>query len=944
MLTKRVNSLIRFSVIVLSLAIAMGVVAHEDVPVVGISAPVTVYQSADGVPTVAGSSDADVYFVQGWIHARDRFFQMDFNRRTAHGTLAEMLGQPALANDIQLRTLGLGRAALATFRALDGESKAILQSYANGVNAYLQSAPLPPEYTVLELTQARRWTPVDSLAIAKLLAFGLSFDLDIEFTIRLGTYQAVGNIAGFDGTALFFEDTHRTQPPDDRVTVPDFFGSIVNPKSDGPADTASVEAATVNTAKVPRISDGLLRLAQKTKAQVQNVPLLAKAMNGDIDRGGSNWWVLSGDHTESGYPMLMNDPHLALNTPATFNEMTLVFQHEAGWSVSGVSFAGVPGIVQGCNDFMCWGSTVHPMDVTDVFQEELRLNGLGLPTHSVHNGEAEPLRLVFQSYFVNGVGDGEADNLSRANVGYDAGGITFIVPRRNNGPILSLDGGSGLSVAYTGWGPTFEFVAFAKINKAKSMDEFKDALQYFDVGSQNFAYADIDGNIAYFAGAENPIRSDLQTNQIDGVPPYIIRDGTGAVLNDWLPVTNPQPNQAVPFEIMRFDEMPQIVNPESGYIANANNDPVGVSLDNNPFNQIREGGGLYYLNSGYASLRMGRIDRVLQELIDSGQPISVAQMQALQANNQLLDAEILMGLIGPVFQQAASDPDFPLTPVINLLLAWDFSTPTGIKEGYDPGDDPANLPDPSPEEIQASVAATVFAAFRGQLIKNTVDATMNALQLGNALPGNREAYNALIHHLRQFPERQGVGASGLPFISVPGIDDPNEALATVVLGSLQQALELLASDEFAPAFGNSTDVMDYRWGKLHRIVFDHPLGVDPFNIPNGGGFSDLAADLPGVARAGGYEAVDASRHNARANSVNDFMFGAGPARRFWGVLDPMGITGAEVIPGGNSGVFLSPFYSNQLGRWLTNDYHPLILGEEAAEAAAIDVDTFVPAP
>jgi penicillin amidase len=191
----------------------------EDYNFPGLSGPVTVYEDALGIPTIKGGSYEDVAYVQGFIHARDRFFQMDYFRKVAQGRLGELVGSPALPNDVQLRTLGLSRAALATWQAADPETKGILQAYANGVNAWLATDALPPEYSGLELTRVDPWTPFDSLSYAKLLAFSLSFELDIDATIMAGTYQAFGAALGFDGTALFFEDTHRSQPADGRVTV-----------------------------------------------------------------------------------------------------------------------------------------------------------------------------------------------------------------------------------------------------------------------------------------------------------------------------------------------------------------------------------------------------------------------------------------------------------------------------------------------------------------------------------------------------------------------------------------------------------------------------------------------------------------------------------------------------------------------------------------------------
>ena len=933
-----------------TLLLAAAPLSAQSVNLAGLSAPVTVYEDADGIPTISAATEADAYQVMGYLHARDRFFQMDFNRRAASGRLAELVGQGALSSDIELRTLGLRRAALATYQALDNEVVAALQSYANGVNAWLAEGNLPPEYTVLELSSAEPWTPVDTLVIGKVLAFQLSFDLDIDATIKLGTYQAVGNAVGFDGTALFFEDTHRIQPPDDRVTVPNFLSSIGGIGADSDSEKINDEpasrAASGATVLNPQVDATTLEMAHRIRDRYTGTPLLEAAMKPAERQAGSNWWVIAGDRTESGAPMLLNDPHLSLNQPAIFYEAQLVVAGE--YAVNGVSFPGIPGIVQGCTEQFCWGSTVHPMDVTDVYSEQFQVNAFGLPTHTIYQGNAEPLQLLVQSYRVNQVGDGEADNLMRAPVGYDAGAITFIVPRRNNGPVLDVDGSSGISVQYTGWGPTFELEAFRQINRAGNLDEFEAALQKFDIGSQNFSYADRDGNIAYFATAENPIRADLQAGNVDGgIPPFIIRDGTGTLNHEWLPVMNPQPDQALPFEIMPFSEMPQVMNPDAGYIANANNDPIGVTLDNNALNQVRPGGGLYYLNPGYAAYRMGRIDRVIQFRLDNQESISVDDMTALQADDRLLDAELMMDLINNALLATSWQPVFDLQnqaniqEALSLLRNWNFQTPTGIAEGYDAGDDPMALMQPDQAEIENSAAATIFAMFRSQLVRNIVDATLQRAGVSE-LPGSRAAYNATKWRLLNFQNDRGIGASGLDFFQVDGAPSRDAARDFVILTSLDQALDRLASDEFAPAFGNSTDLTDYRWGLLHRITFDHPLNADPFNIPNGGGFMDVAPDLPGVARQGGYEAVDASSHSARANSLNGFRFGSGPARRFYGLMGADGISGGEIIPGSNPGNAFDPRYGNQLGRWLTNQYHDFQVGESAAATSAVRTLQFQP--
>lgn len=915
----------------------------EDFNFPGLSGTVTVYEDQYGVPTIKGSSEMDVAFMQGYIHARDRFFQLDYSRKLGSGRLAELLGEAAIPTDIQLRTLGLDRAALLTWQAADAETKGLLQAYANGVNTWVANNPLPPEYTALELTSVDAWTPLDSVTYMKTVAFNLSWDLDIDLTITLGTYQAYGAAIGFNGTALFFEDTHRSQPADGRVTVPGFLASIggIGQAAENPSlesgDSAQKARAVAGPDMNPQISATTLQMAKEIQEKFSAIPQLASAMNPHEADKGSNEWAVSGEHTESGYPMVANDPHLALDTPPTFHEANLVHDMgDASYSVSGIMFPGAPGIIQGCNDWICWGSTVHPMDVSDVFSDQVLRNALTMPTHTVHSGVPEPLDHIYQSYYVNVIGDTEPDNLVRANISIAAGAISYVSPRRNNGPVLGFLGDSALINQYTGWGATAELKFVRDMDRATNLEEFKAALQYFDIGSQNWIYADVEGNIGYFTSAEKPLRADLASGTVDGgVPPWIIRDGTGALNHEWLPVMNPQPNQSLPFEILPFDEMPQVVNPPSGYIANANNDPVGTTLDNNPLNQLRPGGnGIYYLNPGYADLRQGRVDRVLKAHVDSGVPVTIQDMMDLQANVQLLDAELTLPTLLAQFAGVELPPESPMAQALDVLSTWDYSAPTGLAEGWDAGDDPLTSVEPDTDEVRNSAAATVFAVWRSMLIRNTIDATLTAVGLGEVLPDSRAAQNAFTYHLLNFETNGGVGASGLPFFS--------QGLAPTVQGSLQQALDLLASEEFAPAFANSTNVLDYAWGKLHRVVFDHPLRSDPFNIPNGGQFTDLAPDLPGLARQGGFDAVDASSHSARANTLNGFMFGSGPNRRFVGEMTPDGVVGYETIPGGQSGVFLHPNYSSQLPLWLTNNYHDLALGEADGIAVAVSTTTFGP--
>ncbi len=193
----------------------------------GLHAPASVIRDVDGIAHIVAADQHDLFFLQGWVHATDRMFQMDVTRRQASGTLAELLGAGALPSDAEARTIGLRRAAERGLPVQSAEGRAALEAYAAGVNAWIGSNAAPAQYAALQLTRIAPWTPVDSLVIGKAIAFNLSFDLDIDLTVTAQTYQAVGAQAGFDGAAAFAEDLFRSQPFSDASTVPDATGAAV---------------------------------------------------------------------------------------------------------------------------------------------------------------------------------------------------------------------------------------------------------------------------------------------------------------------------------------------------------------------------------------------------------------------------------------------------------------------------------------------------------------------------------------------------------------------------------------------------------------------------------------------------------------------------------------------------------------------------------------------
>lgn len=868
----------------------------------GLRGLVKVVRDASGVPHVYARSEHDAYFIVGYLHAQDRLFQMDQSRRQASGTLAELLGSGALSTDVVLRLIGLRRAAVRSLAALSPQTRALLEAYAAGVNAWLSANPLPPEYTALELTKASvpPWTALDCVAVTKLLTFGLSFDSsDIRNSQLLIAYQTAGAALGFDGARLFTEDVMRSEP-------------FAHAPSILPGETSQ----NLQTHGRPPWSSSALgpEVAAATEQALERLEKAGVPTN--RPEQGSNVWVVSGEKSESGRPMVASDPHLSLISPPVFYEVGVDVSGTPGEALSlyGVTFPGTPFVVHGTNGRVSWGSTVNPTDVTDFYLEQLMLAG-GIPVATRHLGNTEPTQIIPETFRANRPGNGTPDDLVVVPPSPAAGipAATVIVPRRNNGPLISISGSTGLSVQYTGLSPTREPDFFRLLSRAKTVGEAIDAQRYFDVGAQNWMYVDDRGNVGYKTSGEIPLREDLQAETVAGLPPYFIRSGTGG--NEWVADPTPAEDQALAYEILPFAEMDGLVNPARGWISNANQDPTGQTFDNDPLNELRPGGGIRYITPGHADgNRNARVTARLQEVLADG-AVSFAEMESIQSDVKLNDAAVLVPYIVRALQ-AAQTPGAPaplaalgaearVQEAVARLDAWDFSTPTGLPEGYDASDTDGGLSPPTQAEIDASVAATIYSLWRGQALRLIVDVPLTARGLGAFLPSGDQAMTAL----RRLLAGNGTGASGIVFFAGPVGRD------TAILQALRTALDLAAGDAFAPAFGRSTRLADYHWGKLHRIVLRHLLG-GPFSIPPGAGFGDVGPGLAGIATDGGFSVVDASSH-------------------------PRAV---QVIPGGEGGNSLNAFFGNQLGRWLTNDYHAATTRAGDVEREATGRQIFVPAP
>jgi penicillin amidase len=484
------------------------------VAVPGLSRDVTVYRDRWGVPQIYADDPDDLMRAQGYVHAQDRFWEMDFRRHVTAGRLSEFFGSTTLDTDKVVRTLGWRKVAAQEFALLRPDTRRYLQDYAQGVNDWLarhrDTSAESLEYAVLGLRttgyRPEPWTPVDSLSWLKAMAW----DLRENLTEELGRALAATRVSTARAEQLY------PGYPYDRNPV------IV--AGAGSRD----EKRPVPRARA--VSPALARVS----ASVRAMPDL---MGNGAPGIGSNSWVVAGSRTATGKPLLANDPHLAPHMPSLWSQAGLHCRQvgpACPFDVTGFGFAGVPGVLIGHNARIAWGFTNLGPDVTDLYLEKVAGG-----TYE-YKGHQEPLRI----------------STERIDV---AGGkpVTLTVRATRHGPILSdvmgdvRTAGRGMAVAlrWTALDPGRTADAIMLMDLARDWQEFRTAARSLEVPAQNLTYADVDGNIGYQAPGRIPIRSGG-----DGRWPAEGWTGT----QEW--------TGYVPFE-----RLPSSYNPAQGYIVTANN-------------------------------------------------------------------------------------------------------------------------------------------------------------------------------------------------------------------------------------------------------------------------------------------------------------------------------------------------------------------------------------
>ena len=591
--------------------------------VAGLIDTVEILRDQWGIPHIYARNRYDLFFAQGFTQAQDRWWQMEFWRHAGSGRIGELVGKSddTLQADIFIRSVGWRRVAEQEVELYDEETIAQLQAFADGVNAYIMGrdpGDLALEYSILGFIginfEIKPWTPADSLVFAKIMSWVLGFRRCEEET-RATLYELIGE-----------------EMTDQWIMPPWPFGK--KPTIVQPEDLSITEANLISSLDGPPATQGSNALTAKNILPDMNL------IFGQGHGIGSNNWVVSGDLTESGMPLLANDPHLGIQIPSIWYQIGLHLRPangESPFSVTGFTFAATPGVVIGHNGYIAWGVTNVGPDVHDLYR--IRINPDN-PLQYEWNGKWRDMTLHEETIFF---GDGQEP-------------ITILVRETHLGPIINdnqMDEETGqilgfnnedpVALRWTALEPGTLFRAIVELNKATNWEEFRGALQYWDVPGQNFVYADVEGNIGYQMTGRIPIRAENHSGLL------------------------PVPGWTDEFEwqgFIPFELLPRIFNPERGYIVTANQAVVPLEyyawlvqqLGVRPSQVIFS----HEWNYGYRAQR-------IVEMLEEKAPHIIASFQAILGDNKLISAEELMPYLAGL---RFDNPE--LANARDWLLEWDY--------------------------------------------------------------------------------------------------------------------------------------------------------------------------------------------------------------------------------------------------------------------------------
>jgi len=523
---------------------------HITIPALG--ANVTVLRDAYGIPQIYADTPEDLFAAQGFVHAQDRFFEMDLRRHITSGRLSELFGESQYATDVYVRTLGWRQVAEQEAAQLTGATKRYLEAYTTGVNAWLQSlqsrgsgGEISLEYAVLGLMGGTRdiepWTVADSLAWFKAMAWDLDGNRVSELERALLT-QAVGA----EQTAELFPEADLTN------SAPIVTRGAVKDGRFDPEATAASPARDEQTASTGTTVD--LGAALSALQSTTGIDDALSGLLGDArDRlGGSNSWAVSPELSTTGSALLSNDPHLAPSMPSTFTQIGLhctVKSAACPYDVVGFSFSGVPGVIIGHNADIAWGMTTPYVDTQDLFVEQVQGDQV------LYGGEWEPLTMRTERIRVKGESEPRTITVRSSRHGPLISDVDAQLARASGFPLGTKTPGTyAVALSWTALTPGTTAEALFMLNTATDWESFRAAAEKMTSPSQNLLYADRFGNIGYQLPGAIPTRGKGDGN--------LPRPGWDPSW-DW--------TGTIPFDALPWD-----YNPPKGYLVAANQTIIGA--------------------------------------------------------------------------------------------------------------------------------------------------------------------------------------------------------------------------------------------------------------------------------------------------------------------------------------------------------------------------------
>ncbi|MYU20446.1 penicillin acylase family protein [Streptomyces sp. SID8352] len=892
----------------------------------GLSGPVDVKRDGYGVPQVYASSEEDLFMAQGFVQAQDRFYEMDVRRHMTAGRLSEMFGKSQVKNDGFLRTLGWHRVAQKEYdEKLSASTKKYLQAYAKGVNAYLdgrEAEEISLEYAALGFTNDYRpapWTPVDSVAWLKAMAWDLRGNMQDEvdralMTSRLGPKQIAdlypqypydrnraivqegqydeltGTFDGGGGTDGTGTDdgtgTGTGTGLDGTGTGLDGAGTGTGTGLDGTGTGTGVGGGTgtgTGAGTGTAAGDALQSQLMGLQGALADLPT-AVGVNGNGI--GSNSWVVSGEHTITGKPLLANDPHLSPALPSVWYQMGLHCRSLSAtcqYDVSGYTFAGMPGVVIGHNKNIAWGLTNSGVDVTDLYLE--KITGAGYQ----YGGKVRPFTTREETIKVAG---GRSKKI--------------VVRETGNGPLISdrdselvkvgkkatvntaaPDRGDGYAVSlrWTALDPGTTMDAVFAIDRAKDWDGFREAAALFEVPSQNLVYADTEGNIGYTLPGRIPVRAEGHDGSVPAPgwdPGY---RWTGKYIGD--------------------DELPYEYDPDRGYIVTANQAVVDKAAYPRTLTT----------DWGYGT-RSQRITSLIEQKIKDGGKISTDDMRQMQLDNS---SEMAKLIVPQLLKIDVADKD--VRQAQKLLEGWDYT-----------------------QEADSAAAAYFNAVWRNILKLGFGNKLPKELRVkGQCLwvdPVNTtgpadEAVKVLECGQRDAEQAQPDGGDRWFEVVRTQLENPKSDWWTTPARGTRKGADHNRDDLFKRAMIEARweltaklgkDIDTWSWGRLHRLFLKnqtlgtagpgflkYALNRGPWELSGG----EAAVNATGWNAAGGYEVVWVPSMRMVVN-LADFD------KSRW-----INLTGA-------SGHAFSAHYTDQTDKWAAGELLPWSFTAKAVDEGTDD--------